>query len=236
MRAPKTRTEIRQDQIAKAALALISRRGFSHLNVAGLARKVGVVPSAVYRHFRGKDEVLDAVLDLVSERLLANVEAVRQETPDSLERLRQLLLRHVQLVRSEVPIPRVVFSEEVFTGHARRRRRVYRMFHEYLAAVAGMIREGQTAGHIRLELDADTLSVMFLGLVQPAAILWLMSDGEFDLARHVNRAWGVFRGTIEQNAASERSHREPVTLRARRGKGQSSRHSNAEWRASRPTP
>ncbi len=219
MRAPKTRTEIRQEQIAQAALALISRHGFSRLNVAGVAREVGVVPSAVYRHYKGKDEVLDAALDLVSVRLLANVDAVRQETPHSLERLRRLLLRHVQLVQSEIPIPRVVFSEEIFTGHARRRRRVYRMFQEYLAAVADMIREGQIAEQIRPGLDAGTVSVMFLGLVQPAVILWLMSGGKFDLGRHVEGAWGIFQSTIQSEDALSSPRALPSAARRTSRKG-----------------
>ena len=130
MRAAKTNTEIRQDQIARSALALISRNGFQRLNMAGLARKVGVVPSAIYRHYRNKDEVLDAVLELISQRLLGNVAAARTKSTDALERLERVLMGHVKLIRGEVPIPRVVFSEAIFTGHRRRRRRIHRMFQE----------------------------------------------------------------------------------------------------------
>lgn len=116
MRAAKTRTEVRQDQIARSALAVIARHGFHELNVARVAREVGVVPSAIYRHYRSKDEVLDAVLDLVAERLLGNVAAVRAGPEDGLERLRRLLMRHAQMVRDEVPVPRIVFSEQIFSG------------------------------------------------------------------------------------------------------------------------
>ena len=87
MRATKTKTEIRQEQIAAAALELMGREGTKALNIARLARRVGVAPSAIYRHYSSKDAVLDAVLDLVSQRLEDNVKAVRHETPDPLERL-----------------------------------------------------------------------------------------------------------------------------------------------------
>jgi hypothetical protein len=33
-------------------------------------------------------------------------------------------------------------------------------------------------------------------LVQPAAILWLLSDGEFDPMRHAKRAWPCFADMI----------------------------------------
>lgn len=197
MRAPKTRTEIRQDQIAAAALELMARHGPKALNLAALARKVGVVPSAIYRHYPGKDAVLDAVLDLVALRLQDNVEAVRQETPDALARLHRLLNRHVQLISNNVAIPRVVLSEEVFSGNAKRRQRVHQIIQGYLRKVAELVCEGQREGSVRADLPADTVSVMFLGLIQPAVILWLISDGGFDVATHAERAWQIFGQAIQ---------------------------------------
>jgi hypothetical protein len=37
---------------------------------------------------------------------------------------------------------------------------------------------------------------MFLGLLQPAAILWHLSDGTFDAARQVERAGPIFLDAI----------------------------------------
>ena len=38
---------------------------------------------------------------------------------------------------------------------------------------------------------------MFLGLIQPAVILWLISDGAFEVATHAERAWQIFSQTIQ---------------------------------------
>jgi hypothetical protein len=32
----------------------------------------------------------------------------------------------------------------------------------------------------------------FLGMIQPAAIIWNLSDGEFDLVQHSKNAWNCF--------------------------------------------
>jgi len=197
MRATKTKTEIRQEQIAAAALELMARHGPKSLNVARLAEQVGVVPSAIYRHYSGKDKVLEAVLDLISQRLQENVKAVREETPDALERLHRLLNRHVQLIRKNIAIPRVVFSEEMFSGHAPRRRRVHQLIQGYLGQVAALIAEGQEAGTLRADVAADTISVMFLGLIHPAVILWLASDGGFDVGSHTAKAWPLFAQMLQ---------------------------------------
>jgi AcrR family transcriptional regulator len=196
MRATKTKTGVRQEQIAQSALTLIARNGFHRLSLAAVAREVGVVPSAIYRHYQGKDNVLDAVLELISRRLLQNVELAREKSTNALERLHDLLLSHMRLVQNGVPIPRVVFSEEIFTGHRKRRKRVHQIFQQYLGKVAEMVVEGQRAGEIRGEFDPETLSIMFLGLVQPSAILWLISEGEFNFNRHVQNAWLLYSRMI----------------------------------------
>jgi AcrR family transcriptional regulator len=196
-RAAKISTGLRQEQIASAALDLMARHGPKSLNLATLAQKVGVVPSAIYRHYSAKDAVMEAVLDLIERRLRENVQAVRQETPDAFERLHRLLNRHFHLIRNNSAIPRIVFSEETFNGDSKRRKRVHRIIRSYLEAVSELIREGQEQGSIRADVPTDAGAVMFLGLIQPAVILWLTSDGAFDVGTHAHHAWRLFRQMLE---------------------------------------
>lgn len=192
----KKHTAVRQEQIANAALAIIAQQGLRRTSVASVAQRVGLVPSAVYRHYRGKNEIVDAVLELVGDRLLDNVRIVTTETPDAIDRLRRLLELHASLLAKQPGILRVVFSEDVYAGNRARRARVYRIIRAYLKSVEDIIRQGQAANTVRQDLDPPTTALMFLGLIQPAAILSHMSDGELDLVRHAERAWQVFAGAL----------------------------------------
>jgi AcrR family transcriptional regulator len=197
-------TEVRQEQILEAALDVVSRKGMKGLNVGAVARRVGLTPSALYRHFENKDEVIDALLGLIESRLIANVAAVRQESKDPLVALELLLRRHVRLIRENAGIPRIVFSEEVYGANAQRKSRVYELLQHYLEQVSEFFREAQQDGRVRTDLSAGELSVMFLGLVQPAAILWHVSDGGFDVTRQADKAWGLFSEAIEINAMPDK--------------------------------
>ncbi len=185
-------TEIRREQIIQAALELIASQGMKGFNIAGLARRVGVVPSAIYHHFKGKDEILEGILDLLQDGLLGNVKAVRGKTQDPLNQLRQLLAAHVQLILGYSALPRILFSEDVYGGKLERRTRLNGIIMNYLDQVAGIFRQGQQQNLIRSQFDADVLAVMFLGLLQPTAILWHLSGGRFDAAKQVERAWPIF--------------------------------------------
>ena len=196
MATEKLDTEVRQEQILQAALSLLARDGLERLSVAALARRVGLVPSALYRHFRNKDQIVDAVLALVRDRLVENVRAVRDETPDALDRLRRLLARHLALVRDNQALTRVVFSGDVHSGRPARRARMFAGIRAYLDKVAEIVNEGQTQGQIRPDVDPATVAQLFLGLIQPGAILWHMSDGKFDVTLHAERGWQVISEAI----------------------------------------
>ena len=193
---PKLDTQSRQRQIVQAVLDIVADRGVADVTIAGVARRVGLVPSAVYRHFRSKDQLLDAVLEFLRSQLLGNIEIASTQGADARDRLHRLLMLHVRLIRENAALPRLVLSEHAFSGRRDRRHRLHAIVRDYLRAIADILRGGQARGEIDAATDADTLAVMFLGLVQPAAILWQLSDGGFDVTRHARRAWQVFEQAI----------------------------------------
>ncbi len=196
----KLATEKRRIQVAQAALELIAAQGMKGFNLTRLAHRVGLAPSAIYHHFKGKDDILDAVLDLLQDRLQGNLRSAREATRDPIAQLRRLLTAHAQLVLGYSALPRILFSEEVYGGSAPRKARLNEIILNYLQGVAAIVRDGQAAGVVRRELDPDTLSVMFLGLLQPTAILWHLSDGSFDATGQVERAWPIFLDAIRVRA------------------------------------
>jgi AcrR family transcriptional regulator len=200
MRAKKAKTEIRRAQIAEAALGLVDRHGFKGLNYTRLADAVGVVPSGLYRHYPDKNRIIEAVLDLIQQRLEANVARVRREPGNALQRLSTLLNLHVRLVLQKSFIPRVVFSEEVLADNSHSPR-MYGIVSQYLTAVEEIIKEGQTERMVRSDIDPRAARHLFFGVIQPAVLLWTMTKGEFDIAAQTKACWGLFIQAIGSEAA-----------------------------------
>ncbi len=181
----------RREQIAQATLSLIAQDGLRGLSMAAVARRLGLVPSAIYRHFRSKDDLIDATLELIGARLERNVQMATAEQGDPLEALGRLLMLHVELIRDARAIPRIILSDDVQWQRPERKRRIHALLARYLGHVADLVRAGQAAGRIRPEIEPDTVALMFLGLIQPAGVLWHLTDGRFDVTRQVRRAWDV---------------------------------------------
>jgi AcrR family transcriptional regulator len=64
------RNTLNPDRILDAAVTLLDRDGAEAFTMRALAEELGVGTMAVYSHFRGKDEISDAV----AQRLLAEIE------------------------------------------------------------------------------------------------------------------------------------------------------------------
>ena len=196
MASDKQNTEIRQEQIARAALQAIALGGTKSLSLARIAQCVGLVPSAIYRHFGGKDEVIDSVLDLINGHLQANLASVNAETENAVEALRRLMNRHVNLFCQNDGVSTLIFSDQVYSGPVKRKAKIYKVIREYLAGISKLVKKGQQARLIRLDVEPGVIAVMFLGLVQPPAILSHLSERDFDVPRQTEQAWRVFKDAI----------------------------------------
>lgn len=196
---PKQRlkTEIRHDQIAEAALEIVREGGVRALNLAAVARRVDIVPSAVYRHFKNKGEIVSAVLVLIRKRLNANFQEVAALDATPIDKLQLLLNRHLALIAGNNAIPRIVFSEEVLAGMPEKRQQLLGIIRDVLRNVAGIVKEGQQRGELRTDLAPENIAVSFLGMIQPAAIIWELSGGEFDLVHHGRQAWRMFSDAVQ---------------------------------------
>lgn len=206
-------------------LDILSEQGTSAVSVAGVARRVGVAPSALYRHYRDKDAIVTDTLERLAAGLAANLAQARAAAERPLEALGELFARHLDFVRENRGFPMLVFSELVLQD-PRRRRRALELMAGFRATVADLLRGAQRQGLVRRDLDVPTAAYVYMGLFIPVGIQFHMTAGRFDLAAHARRAWPIFlagirtprpsaaRGT--RRAVSRRPSPRPQIARSRR--------------------
>jgi TetR/AcrR family tetracycline transcriptional repressor len=61
--SPESRRALTRDRVVAEALTVISTDGAAALSMRALAARLGVVPGAIYRHVRSKEQLLDLVVD-----------------------------------------------------------------------------------------------------------------------------------------------------------------------------
>jgi AcrR family transcriptional regulator len=76
-----TRPRNRRRLIVAAAAELFASRGYAQVSMADVADAVAVRPSALYRHFRGKDDLLDQVVLATLSAVRADVDGMASTRP-----------------------------------------------------------------------------------------------------------------------------------------------------------
>jgi len=201
--AVKKGTAIRREEIINAALTLVASQGVRSMTIDRIARLVGIVPSAVYRHFAGKSEIIAAVLTMIVGRMKHNIYEVDKENKDSLVAFRNLLMRQIKLVKEFIVIPHILFSEEVYSENPALKAKLHDLINSFLTALAELIKKCQKQGTVRPDIEPFRVATMFLGLFQPSAFLYHLSGGTFDVVKQVDISWKLFSAALKKEAGGK---------------------------------
>lgn len=194
--------EKRREQIAEAGLR-IAAEGLPAITVERVAAEVGVVPSALYRHFRDKDAILDAVLDLIRTRILGNAADAMAEGRNALDALRLLQKRQVAFVGEHPGMLKAMFSGEFFASSPARLERARVMQRNFIQAVVSMMERGQDERLLRTDVPAEDLAFNFLGTILPALFVRHVQGEAFDVAERGEKSWKLFEKTVRYHACFE---------------------------------
>jgi AcrR family transcriptional regulator len=91
------RPPLTRERVVAQALTVIAQEGVAALTMRTLAARLGVVPGALYRHVRNKEQLQDLVLDGVLAEVDCNLQAAlswTQQLTVLAHRLRQVLEAH----------------------------------------------------------------------------------------------------------------------------------------------
>ncbi len=113
-----------KERILAAALDMFSQNGYNGTNIRELTASLGLVKSAMYRHFASKEEIWNALLDEMIAYYGARFGSPERlpPAPDSTEELVAMTMRMVNLtVRDEriVKTRKVLSIEQFRDGRAR---------------------------------------------------------------------------------------------------------------------
>ena len=193
MRSRKT-TEIRREEILRAALFIVEQQGLDNLNTNAIAAVIQLVPSAIYRHFKNKEEIIAALIDFIGERLQQNLQQATTQEGTALERLKSLFELHVKLLQEEPAIPRILYF---LISSERSQELKQKMLAEIDANVyetKKLLLQGKKAGEINPDVDVAAAAMMFLGMIQPLVIL--SQDNKAVLDEYPQKLWQCYQRAI----------------------------------------
>ena len=190
---------LRKEQILDATLAIIAENGHPGVNTSEISRRVGVVPSALYRHFKDKEQLVDALLERTRERLLGNFDRIGGKTGDPLRLLREIFSLHLQMIRDNPGIPRLVFSDAAAFGTLQRKNKLFSILNAYMKNIENIVIRGQKEEKISRDILPRAVAFALVSLAQNVGLIFNLTGGTINMAPEAESAWRLFEKGLIRN-------------------------------------
>ena len=209
---PKKNTHIRREEIIQAALQVIGEKGVHALTIAEIAGRAGMSDANIYRHFKGKQEILEALGDFIGETIMGKAAGIAAGKGTALEKLSLIFRSHTALIAANPGLPRFIFSEEIHLGNLHLAKTLAGKMAEYIETLSNLIGAGINSGELR-SLSPRETAITMLGMIHFTALRWSITRGPFNLDAEAGRLWNNFLRLIQTDSSptpSATTSMEPV--------------------------
>jgi AcrR family transcriptional regulator len=178
-------TEVRRQQIAEAALHLLAEEGLGAFTTRAIAARVGLTDGTLFRHFKGKDEIVLAALAELEARMFAHDAPL--EPADALAQLEAFFRHRARFVGEHGSVGRLLFSDQLIHVAKGDGRRVVAGWRERnlarLSACVGALPPRRLGA-----LAPRDLMMIVHGLILSFAVRATLSD-DLHLSESIDQTW-----------------------------------------------
>ena len=190
-----------KEKILDAAMSLFAKNGYDGTSVEQIAELVGIKAPSLYKHFKGKEDILNALIDIAEERYKDNFGSENHigKIPDSIEEFIQSSIHRTAFTLSDPMIRniRIFLVKEQFRNERiasiNTRHQIYGPKMMYTKIVAGMIEKGLFEDH-----DPELMAMEF---ISPVSLLISRTDREPEyekealimIEKHLNHLCDLYR-------------------------------------------
>jgi TetR/AcrR family transcriptional regulator, fatty acid metabolism regulator protein len=189
----------RQLEIIQAAGKLLASKGMSGLTVKTLAAEMGFVESALYRHFKSKDDILVLMLEYLYQNIQERFEPILTQDIDAKAKLVQIFDSQFRYFRDNPHFVIVVLSDGLIDESEGMRNQIIKMFLYKIQIINELVSQCITHGKMQPVLAQETLIHFLMGGFRLTMFKWKTLKFSFDLVNEGNQMIDDFFTLVTQN-------------------------------------
>jgi len=169
----------RQKQIIDVSLDIIDKDGIRGLTLKKIGSSIGVSDAALLRHFRSKEEIVEAMAQKV---FFENVVDEDDPSEESVEgKLSSLFRRQFAVFDSFPQSTAVLFQEDIFREYPDVRRWFITRRNERHQRIAALVKKGQSLNEIDPAIEPGAFATALMGTMRMAVMDWRDSGYSYRL-------------------------------------------------------
>ena len=172
----------RQLEIIEAAGKILTASGVSGLTIKNLAKEMQFSESAIYRHFKSKEDIIIAMLNYLADNIdkrLSNLDGLL--TPE--EKFKALFAEQFRFFKLNPHFVVAVFSDGLMEESQVINEALLKLMNVKIKNLMPVIMEGQQKGIFTNAITTDELMHIIMGTFKLQMFKWRIANFEFDINR-----------------------------------------------------
>lgn len=186
----------RRAVIIESVVALAGTQNPSKITTAAIAKHMELTQGALFRHFPSKEAIWQAVMEWMTEGLLAKIDRSIQGIESSLGAMEAMFMSHVEFVTEYPGVPRMVFGELQSAESTPAKLVVQSLIQRYGERLHLLIDKGKASGELPSSLDKDAAAMLFIGTIQGLVMQSLLVGDVGRMQRDAPRVFMIYQRGI----------------------------------------
>lgn len=175
----------RRESIILSAIDIIDELGINELSLREIGNRQGISDSALYKHFKNKEELLLAVLDYYS-RFDASIMMTIEESNMKAKAAILFFVKSITEVYENQPsIISITHSFEILNTQNPTENKAKEIFLTRMDFLNKLVSNGQADGSISLDIGSEDLADVILGYMRTLLLKWRILKYNFPLKNRI---------------------------------------------------
>ena len=183
------RTGERKTQILQTLAHMLENPTAEKVTTAGLAAKLDVSEAALYRHFSGKAQMYEGLIEFIEQTLFALINKITTEEKSGVRQIEAIVGVLLAFAQKNRGMTRVLIGDALVHEDERLQARINQLHDRLEAALKQAIRFGVTQQELAPETDAAASANLIISFVTGRWHQFAKSGFRRDPVESWNRQW-----------------------------------------------
>lgn len=159
------RTGERKAQILQTLAQMLENPAAEKITTAALAARLDVSEAALYRHFRGKAQMFEGLIEFIEQTLFALLNKIGSEEKSGVRQLEAMMAVMLGFAQKNRGMTRVLIGDALVNEDAQLQARINQLHDRLEAALKQALRFGLTQQEIAAEVDVAAQANVLMSFV-----------------------------------------------------------------------
>jgi TetR/AcrR family transcriptional regulator len=159
------KTGERKDQILQTLAEMLEQPAGERITTAALAARLRVSEAALYRHFKGKAQMFEGLIEFIEQTLFALVNKITTEEKSGLRQLEAIISVLLAFAQKNRGMTRVLIGDALVNEDERLQLRINQLLDRLESVLKQALRFGITQNEIDAEVDITAQANLLMSFV-----------------------------------------------------------------------